>query len=121
MAIHAYVSTRRHRSAPLVVFGGFHGDEPKGVDAAHRLIEALADRDTFGSHEAWVVVPVVNPDGYEDRRRKNANGIDINRNFPTENWQRATRRNSRMYGGVAPASEPETRAVIEAIEYFKPR
>ena len=125
VAIHAYVSTWRGRSAPLVVFGGFHGDEPKGVDAAHRLIEALADafttREPHGQGAAWVVVPVVNPDGYEDRRRKNANGIDINRNFPTENWQRATRRNSRMYGGVAPASEPETRAVIEVIDRFKPR
>lgn len=125
VAIHAYVSTRRGRSAPLVVFGGFHGDEPKGVDAAQRLIKALADtltnRESHGQSTAWVVVPVVNPDGYDDRRRKNANGVDINRNFPTENWQKALRRNSRMYGGIAPASEPETRAAIEVIEHIKPR
>ncbi len=99
----------------VVVFGGIHGDEPKSVYVARQLI-ALLDSDTqTGQESNWVIVPVVNPDGYERRKRRNANGVDINRNFPTDNWTPTSRR-SRMFGGDKPASEPETRAVIKAIE-----
>ena len=63
--------------------------------------------------------PLVNPDGYERRKRRNANNVDINRNFPTSNWKRTTPR-SRMFGGETPGSEPETLAVIEAVKHFRP-
>ncbi len=102
-----------------VVVGGFHGDEPKSVYTARSLIEALRDDDSIGLDSGWIIVPVVNPDGVERRRRRNANLVDINRNFPTQNWQAGSKR-SRMYGGTAPASEPETRIVIELIERHRP-
>jgi protein MpaA len=117
-AIEAYV-VGRPAAAIAIVFGGFHGDEPKGVSLARRLIDLLESGDFTSHNVGWVVVPVVNPDGYERRRRRNANGVDINRNFPTRNWQRALPR-SRMFGGNAPAGEPETRAVIEAVGQYRP-
>lgn len=116
-----------------IVFGGFHGDEPKSVDLAGRLIELLraSQHDETGQDEAnaavgynpadlrWVVFPVVNPDGLDIRNRRNARKVDINRNFPTENFEVGIRR-SRMFGGSAPASEPETRAVIKLVERCRP-
>lgn len=102
-----------------IVFGGFHGDEPKSVYVAFRLIEALAalpDKSIFGS---WVVVPIVNPDGFARRKRRNANKVDLNRNFPTANFSPGSRR-SRMYGGPSPASEPETRYIVDLIETEQP-
>ncbi|MBI1825335.1 MAG: DUF2817 domain-containing protein [Planctomycetes bacterium] len=119
-----------------LLLGGFHGDEPKSI----RLVEtwrenlpihfATYSSDEFAMSEVrWVLVPVVNPDGYKRRKRRNARGVDLNRNFPTENWGgtqheneppvRANRR-SRMYGGPHPASEPETRAIMKLIERVRP-
>jgi len=107
----------------ILVLGGFHGDEPKSVYVAQRLIETLARRNGSGAASCddicWVIVPIVNPDGYERRKRRNANHVDLNRNFPAQNWTLGNPR-SRMFGGRRPASEPETRAVIRAVERFAP-
>ena len=51
-------------------------------------------------------------------RRTNANSVDLNRNFPTENWE-LTEKNE-FYGGEKPASEIETKFLIEVIEEYKP-
>ncbi len=116
--IEAYVRGKRGRPT-ILVFGGFHGDEPKSVFLARRLIELLTTDPPAASNVRWVVLPVVNPDGYERRKRRNANQVDINRNFPTKNWARTSRR-SRMFGGTEPASEPETRTVIRVVKRYPP-
>lgn len=127
----------------VLILGGTHGDEPKSVDIAWRLIHTLAQILEVGSGSRglkpaarkeiraadptresflqahWLVVPCVNPDGFARRRRRNARGVDINRNFPTDNWTLLAER-SRMYGGSRPASEPETRAVIRAVKRHRP-
>jgi len=51
--------------------------------------------------------------------RKNPNGIDLNRNFPTKNWELLDE-TDEYFGGFEPASEPETRYIIEMIEKHKP-
>ncbi len=102
-----------------IVFGAFHGDEPKSVYVACRLIDVLEDDASLSANRGWIVVPIVNPDGFARRKRRNANKVDLNRNFPTTSWSTG-KRHSRMYGGAASASEPETRAVIELIEVQAP-
>jgi protein MpaA len=102
-----------------MIFGGFHGDEPKSVFVANCLIELLSTSPASAGKATWIIVPLVNPDGYERRKRRNARGVDINRNFPTRNRQSGSRR-SRMFGGPLPASEPETRAVMRIIERYQP-
>ena len=106
-------------TARAVVFGGFHGDEPKSVYLVRRLLELLLAGEVRLPDAGCVLVPVVNPDGYARRKRRNARGVDINRNFPTHNWVQ-TSPHRRMYGGKAPASEPETRAVIALLERYRP-
>ena len=103
----------------VLVLGGFHGDEPKSVFLARRWIDLLRADRAASDNSRWVVVPLVNPDGYAKRKRRNAHQVDINRNFPTQNWTRTSRR-SRMYGGPSPASEPETRAVMAVVKRFRP-
>ncbi len=116
--IEAYVRGNVPERTVLIV-GGVHGDEPKSVFIARRLIELLDTEHAAGADTRWVIVPVINPDGYERRKRRNAHKIDINRNFPTDSWTRLSKR-SRMYGGSKPASEPETRAAITAVERYRP-
>lgn len=106
-------------SPTVLILGGVHGDEPKSVFLARQLLNLLRDQPPGDMNSGWVIVPLVNPDGYERRKRRNANGVDINRNFPTRTWSRGKRR-SRMFGGEAPASEPETRAVMALVERYRP-
>jgi len=105
----------------VLVVAAMHGDEPKGVHVARNLIEALsapAANQPGGLN--WAVIPVANPDGFEHRKRRNAHRVDLNRNFPTNNWEPGSKR-SRMYGGSSPASEPETRVVMRLIQRIRPR
>jgi murein peptide amidase A len=79
----------------------------------------------------WRFVPVVNPDGLLARppKRTNANGVDLNRNFATPNWQRdaaiyweqRTRKDPRRWPGPKALSEPESRFVHEQMQAFKPQ
>ena len=64
------------------------------------------------------VIPLANPDGVALRTRTNANGVDCNRNFPATNSR--TTRPGRNHAGPSPASEPETRAVMRAVETLRP-
>ena len=49
----------------------------------------------------------------------NENGVDLNRNFPTQNWEKTEK--NEFFGGEEPASEIETRFVMETVEKYKPR
>ena len=64
-------------------------------------------------------IPCLNPDGLQKGTRTNANGVDLNRNFPTQNWE-LTEKNE-FFGGETPASEIETRFVVDVIEKYQPK
>ena len=112
-----HCSARTDRGGTLI-FAGFHGDEPKSVYVARELLKMLED-DALRGLPPWMIVPLVNPDGFKRKRRCNAHSVDINRNFPTKDWAPGAVR-SRMFGGTAPAGEPETRAVMRAVARFRP-
>ncbi|MDE0020043.1 MAG: M14 family metallocarboxypeptidase [Candidatus Poribacteria bacterium] len=62
----------------LLAIGGTHGDEPAGVEAALRILEA----EPLLSTEARIqVLPCVNPYGYTRNERLNRAGIDLNWSF----------------------------------------
>lgn len=117
-AIQAHIFLGPARRTVLVL-GGIHGDEPKSVFVSRRFIDLLRDDRAASVGTRWVVVPLVNPDGYAKRVRRNSRRVDINRNFPTRNWA-CTSSKSRMYGGPSPASEPETVAVLSVVKRYRP-
>lgn len=112
----------------VLLFGGIHGDELSSVSIMFRWIEILDKHHSGLFH--WRVVPVLNPDGLLRRpaRRTNANGVDLNRNFPSPNWRpealdywiARTGKNPRRYPGAGPLSEPESRWLAAEIERFRP-
>ncbi len=98
----------------VLIMGAFHGDEPQSAYVAQRLADELVATGGVPRYRRVVVIPTVNPDGLSACTRVNGRGVDLNRNFPARNW-----RPGPAHGG-RPASEPETRAVIQAIERFRP-
>ncbi len=63
-------------------------------------------------------IPCLNPDGMQFNKRTNANDVDLNRNYPTKNWQ-LTEKNE-FFGGESPASEIETKFMVEVLEEYQP-
>ena len=93
----------------VVVLGQMHGDEPAGVVTARSIRDRLP---VPGRADVWVV-PTMNPDGLEAGSRNNANGVDLNRNWPT-NWEPGST------SGSGPVSEPETRAMLRFLKRVEP-
>ena len=116
----------------VLVLGAIHGDEPSSASLALHWI-ALAGLTPFDSPQAvhWRFIPALNPDGLLDQppRRVNANGVDLNRNFPTPNWERdakiyweqRTNKDPRRYPGTRPLSEPESSFLYAEMQRFKPQ
>ncbi|MGZ8266529.1 MAG: M14 family zinc carboxypeptidase [Burkholderiales bacterium] len=114
----------------VLVVGGIHGDELTAVSMVFRWIELLQQPAGDAQQYHWRVVPVMNPDGLlaKPPTRVNARGVDLNRNFPTDNWFSeaprywvvSTRRDPRRFPGTAPASEPESGWLHDEIKQFKP-
>ena len=108
----------------LLVFSGIHGEEPETTYALSRALRQLAEP---LQHAA--VVLAANPDGLIRGTRCNARGVDLNRNFPSTNWQsqpvtcRSTIEDPSdvvLGTGATPGSEPETQALLALIERLQP-
>lgn len=98
----------------VLVIGVIHGNEDDGV----AIIEQLRARAVPDSVELWLVESM-NPDGQFAQIRQNANGVDLNRNFP-HNWGTIGVLGDSQYAGTGPASEPETQAMVAFVEQLRP-
>jgi len=98
----------------LVVVGCIHGNEPAGIAIA----DALERRVPPAGIDVWVI-PDLNPDGVAAGTRQNADGIDLNRNFPY-NFTVLESPGGLMYSGTSPLSEPESRAAAAFLQRIHP-
>lgn len=64
---------------------------------------------------AVYVIPVANPYGFDNKLRKNANGVDLNRNWGPSDDDDPT---SAYYGGAEPFDQPETQAIKSVIDGY---
>lgn len=103
---------------PALIFGAIHGSEPNSGSLARDLLDFLSAHPEACSGRRVAVIPVANPDGLVRNRRLNEHNVDLNRNFPARNW--AASKPGSNYGGDKPAAEPETQAIIKAVELLQP-
>jgi protein MpaA len=96
----------------ILMVGCIHGNECAGI----AILSAVARRRVLPGVQLWLV-PEMNPDGTAAGTRQNADGVDLNRNFPYQ-WQRVT--DPTYDSGPRPASEPETRAAMRLILRIRP-
>ncbi len=101
------------RDQPTVVLiSTMHGNEAD----TRKILLSLKDGRPITGIDLWVV-PTYNPDGLAAGTRKNAHGVDLNRNYPY-NWADL---DGNYESGPEPKSEPETRAMIAFLKDVKPK
>ncbi len=140
----AVLQRGRGENRPTVLFNSMHhAREVMTTEVAISIVEEIvtgaeSDPEIANWLENYriVVVPQVNPDGnarvHSGRRfwRKNAYerrgsvvGVDLNRNYPTL-WGACNgssgSTSSDTYRGPQPASEPETKALMNTVARFRP-
>lgn len=125
---------------PAVLFNSMHhAREVMTPEISIDIIEYLLTRyetdivvkNWVDNNEIWII-PMFNVDGNHKmwnsdkwwrKNTRDGHGVDLNRNYPT-GWNKCNgssgRRSSQTYRGSAPASEPETQAMMSFIENIRP-
>lgn len=98
----------------VLFVGGIHGDEAEGAHTTAELPRAFFERG-LASAVTLTIIEDINPDGRAANTRSNANGVDINRNFPASNFDGGNSEN----GGEA-LSQPESRVLHDTITRADP-
>lgn len=114
--------------ARILMLGGIHGDEYSSITIMFKWMHILEKHHSGRFH--WKIAPLVNPDGLLQKhsQRMNANGVDLNRNFPNNNnhkasldyWKNRNYSDPRRYPGESALSEKETQWIVDLIKNFKP-
>ncbi len=130
----------------IIISGAMHAYEPIGPSLCMSDMTYLCEHYATDPEIRWLVdnrqiffIPVMNPDGYvynetypgrswRKNRRLNPDssyGVDLNRNYPYK-WGYDNRGSSPIpsawnYRGTAPASEPETRAILDFVNSHRIR
>ncbi|XP_063622939.1 carboxypeptidase B-like [Cydia splendana] len=125
----------------IVIEGGINPREWITIPSALKIVEELLESNQarYLDNFDWIVVPVVNPDGYEythtDLRlwEKNLStksnlgficpGVNINRNFNID-WSRADSSSSacsHLYAGTEANSEIETQLIQSVVDTYRDR
>ena len=98
-----------------VVVGCIDGNECAGI----AIVDALGRMPLPPGLDLWLIVNM-NPDGLAAGTLQNADGVDLNRNFPWR-WRPLGTRGYWQYSGPRPLSEPESRAVHALLLQLRPR
>lgn len=105
----------------ILVLGGVHGDETEGVVCAHGLLDAFMNvSGGIPLKLNLTLVPAFNLDGVLAKSRLNGNGVDLNRNLPSNDWSPQAF-NERYPPGPHAGSEPENQALLSYLAARKPR
>lgn len=111
----------------LVMFvGGIHGIEKSSVKTMESWLDDLERQsDRIPKNRTIVVVVLANPDGYQRNSRLNARRVDLNRNFPAQDWKTNVsvpgHPNLTGGGGKKPLSEPESAILAKFVQQKRPR
>lgn len=113
-----------------LIMCGVHGDEITPVKFCYDIIHDLSDFRRDFTKRVVVVAPLVSPDSFfkDKPTRTNGRGVDVNRNFPTKDWNGKAlslwkgkyRKDKRRFPGHKALSEQETVFQINLINRYQP-
>lgn len=116
------ITTYRSKKIKFILVSGVHGEEKAGVLNLFNTLEAITKKwqdsellETLRHNTHFVIIPIVCVHGYDNTSRKNENGVDIARNFPTE-WVYEADKNKNTYGGESPLSELDSQLLDQVFK-----
>uniref|UniRef100_A0A182QVS3 Peptidase M14 domain-containing protein n=1 Tax=Anopheles farauti TaxID=69004 RepID=A0A182QVS3_9DIPT len=125
----------------ILIDAGIHAREWITVSVALFVVQQLLEKDEISAKSfrnfEWIILPLLNPDGYEYSREHNKMwrktrrplgpkntrrcvGVDCNRNFNVAWTIGSTRFCSLLYRGERPFSERETKNVRDLFRKLRP-
>lgn len=120
----AFINSSRNPKKKLFLIGATHGNETAGAFNLYLFAKNLCestDSDYFKLRNSYdvYIVPCLNGYGMCHYVRWNADGVDINRNYPISNWTESGEPFVIGYTGPSAASEFETQLIIALQEKYK--
>ncbi len=115
-----YTTPASVKQKRIMLIGGIHGDEYASVSIVFKWIALL---NQYGSDDyQWKILPLLNPDGLLQQSSKitNANGVDLNRNFPVSADSRLPDQHQGNISGKQALSEPESEWLAKEIARYRP-
>ena len=110
--------------AATMYVGAIHGNEPSSKGLMESWISYLDTHPDLYRNRKIVIIPNINPDGIVAGTRTNSRGVNLNRNFPTDGWEKDIDDTDGYHkggGGVSPLSEPEASALARFTTNLRPR
>ena len=121
--------TNKEKNLTLILCG-VHGDEITPVKFCFDIIHDLSNNPHLYEDRTVVVAPIVTPDSFfrKSPTRTNYRGVDVNRNFPTKDWNKMAlklwkkryRSDKRRYPGQKPYSEAEVIFQMNLVKRYGP-
>lgn len=100
-----------------LIITGIDGRDQAAVAWSDELADAIEAQPELLQQQEFVIIRAANPDGLANKTRVNSRGVDLNRNFPTRRY----RNDPQEAAGSGPASEAETRAMLQMMYEFRPQ
>ena len=105
----------------ILLISGVHGDEKSSIMSTYAFCKAMCENQKTISTllEKFIirVIPCINAWGFDNNKRWNANGVNLNRNFDAS-WVYQDEPYTNGYSGPSPASEDETKIVQAWIDDY---
>ena len=100
-----------------LVIAGIDGQDRIGVRWLEQLAETMASHPELLNQAEVMIIRAGNPDGLVRNMPNNPRGVPLNRNFPSRRYRPAF----GLPTFATPASEMETRVMLDALYSFRPR
>ncbi len=100
-----------------LVIAGIDGQDRIGVRWLEQLAETMASHPDLLNQTEVMLIRAGNPDGLVRNMPNNPRGVPLNRNFPSRRYRPAF----GLPAFATPASEMETRVMLDTLYSFRPR
>lgn len=115
--IKAY-KTEEKSSHYIYLLAGVHGNEVEGIHILKEIFNWLKTNDQIDL--PFVIIPILNIDGYRMGTRVNSHGVDLNRNLDSSNWTSQFKEKKYCPGDQA-LSEPENKYLVKLFNKYTPK
>lgn len=111
------ISNEKKDIPKIILIAGQHGGETANIFGLYYFVNNLLNKwnkhpalEYLRNHVELMIIPVLNTYGFDNQSYKNANGVNLNRNYDS-NWELVDDTTSSQYGGAEPFDQSETQIV----------